>query len=317
VRKAVQAGLVVVCSAGNSGRDSSGASQYGGINSPGTEPSAITVGALNTFETAERSDDAVCGYSSRGPTVIDGFSKPDLVAPGNRIVSVRAPGSYVDQRFPDNRVQYDPAAPAVDHFELSGTSMAAPQVAGIAALMLAARPGLPPNAVKGVLMYTAERLTLYDAAGAPLSPAESALTQGGGSVNAVGAVELAMQLDPNTAVGSTWFTDPLTGQSTIAGGAFNWSKLVLWNEQWIWGGELFRVRQSLWAAQPAWNAPVSWSEGVSALDYWNEPPPPGPTDPPPPDPCEPSPPPPVDPPPPPPDDDTQITWSDSGPIRGE
>jgi len=317
VRKAVRAGLVVVCSAGNSGKDAAGVTQYGGINSPGNDPSVITVGALNTFATAGRTDDSVCSYSSRGPTVIDGLPKPDLVAPGNRIVSIRAPGSHLDELYPDNRIQIDPSSPGVAHYELSGTSMAAPQVAGIVALMLQAQPGLAPNTVKGVLMYTAERLELHDAAGAPLSPAKSALTQGAGSVNAVGAVELAALLSPSVAVGATWFTTPLSGQSTIAGDTFIWSKLVLWNDQWMWGAELFRVRQSLWSTQQDWDANVAWTGGVSALDFSEPPPPPppGPGDPPPPDPTPP--PPGGPPPPPPPEDDTQITWSDNGPIRGE
>jgi serine protease AprX len=90
-RKAVAAGIVVVASAGNYGKDPNGNSVYGGITSPGTEPSVITVGAVNTHGSLNRADDIVAGYSSRGPT-IDGLIKPDLVAPGSNIVAPLAPG---------------------------------------------------------------------------------------------------------------------------------------------------------------------------------------------------------------------------------
>src|SRR5262249_19005156 len=157
---------------------------YGGIDCPANEPSAITVGALNTHGTGPRADDTVCSYSSRGPTYLDQAAKPDLVAPGNEILSVRAPGSYLDQAYPGNRVRWNPSAAQPEYFRMSGSSMAAPQVAGIAALMLDANPLLSPNAVKAVLMYTAQRLDLRDALGQPLAPGLSVLTQGAGSVNA-------------------------------------------------------------------------------------------------------------------------------------
>ena len=92
VERAVRAGIVVVCSAGNLGKHPvTGQPIIGAINSPGNSPSVITVGALNTKGTPQRSDDEVASYSSRGPTYGDGFVKPDLVAPGNRIVSLAAP----------------------------------------------------------------------------------------------------------------------------------------------------------------------------------------------------------------------------------
>jgi len=92
VERAVRAGIVVVCSAGNLGKHPvTGQPIIGAVNSPGNSPSVITVGALNTKGTPQRSDDEVATYSSRGPTYGDGFVKPDLVAPGNRIVSLGAP----------------------------------------------------------------------------------------------------------------------------------------------------------------------------------------------------------------------------------
>ena len=97
VRRLVDAGVVVVAAAGNNGKNSAGQKLYGMIHCPGNEPSAITVGASNTFGTDARSDDGVATYSSRGPTRsswvdanglrhYDGLIKPDLVAAGNKMI---------------------------------------------------------------------------------------------------------------------------------------------------------------------------------------------------------------------------------------
>ena len=90
--------------AGNSGRDNSSANDgYGTITAPGNSPSAITVGAMNTLSTPGPFDDKVTSYSSKGPTAVDHYAKPDLVAPGNRILSLRDSGSILDQEQPENR----------------------------------------------------------------------------------------------------------------------------------------------------------------------------------------------------------------------
>ncbi|HJX91043.1 MAG TPA: S8 family serine peptidase, partial [Pyrinomonadaceae bacterium] len=68
VRKLVDRGIVVVAAAGNNGKNSLGQKIYGQIHSPGNEPSALTVGAVDTKGTDSRSDDSVATYSSRGPT---------------------------------------------------------------------------------------------------------------------------------------------------------------------------------------------------------------------------------------------------------
>src|SRR5262249_3323709 len=104
VRRLVNAGIVCVAAAGNNGKDSLGNKQYGLIHSPGNEPSAITVGATNTYGTDTRSDDGVASYSSRGPTRsywtditgtkhYDNRVKPEIVAPGNKIYSAEGAGN--------------------------------------------------------------------------------------------------------------------------------------------------------------------------------------------------------------------------------
>src|SRR5678815_2500025 len=72
-RRAYNAGIVVVVAAGNRGKNLLGQEIYGGIDSPGIEPSVITVGATNSFGTDNRGDDTIATYSSRGPT--RGYSK--------------------------------------------------------------------------------------------------------------------------------------------------------------------------------------------------------------------------------------------------
>src|SRR5438045_8088046 len=92
-RRVVDAGIVVVASAGNAGRNPQGYTQYAGITAPGNAPWVLTVGASSHMGTTDRADDIVAPFSSRGPTAIDGISKPDLVAPGVGIESLSASGS--------------------------------------------------------------------------------------------------------------------------------------------------------------------------------------------------------------------------------
>ena len=60
---------------------------YGTVGSPGNSPYVITVGATDSHETVLRSDDTVASFSSKGPTRFDHLVKPDIVAPGRRIVA--------------------------------------------------------------------------------------------------------------------------------------------------------------------------------------------------------------------------------------
>jgi serine protease AprX len=64
VRKLVDSGVVVVAAAGNNGKNSAGQTIYGAIHCPGNEPSAITVGASNSFGTDPRNDDALLRSAS-------------------------------------------------------------------------------------------------------------------------------------------------------------------------------------------------------------------------------------------------------------
>ncbi len=104
VEAAWKAGIVVVVAAGNEGRNNSAANQgYGTISSPGNDPYVITVGAAKAGSTDSRADDMPTSYSSKGPSMIDHVVKPDLLAPGNKVVALGTgslfsgnPGNVVD-----------------------------------------------------------------------------------------------------------------------------------------------------------------------------------------------------------------------------
>jgi len=136
-------GIVVVAAAGNRGSDAD-AVRY----APGNDPYAVTVGAANDQGTATPRDDVVTPWSGRGTTQ-DGFAKPDVVAPGSGIVST----------LPVRSTYADLCATCVvapGYFRASGTSMAAPVVAGLAALLLQAHPSWTPDQVKRALRRSAE-----------------------------------------------------------------------------------------------------------------------------------------------------------------
>ena len=134
-------GVVVVVPTGNDGP------ARGSVTSPGSDPTLLTVGALDENLTADRGDDTVPAFSGRGPT-LQGDAKPDLVAPGRSLVSLRAPGSTVDVAHPEAVVEGA-------YFRGSGTSFATAVTSGAAALLLEERPGLSPDQVKALVSGTA------------------------------------------------------------------------------------------------------------------------------------------------------------------
>jgi serine protease AprX len=145
VAEAVAKGIVVVAAAGNDGVTADGAMILGGINSPGNSPLAITVGAINTWGTVQRGDDTVTSYSSRGPARYDGAVKPDVAAPGNKIVSLEADGAYIPGAY---SYLHRAGNGNNSYMQLSGTSMATPMVSGGVALLLQGTPSMAPAQIK-------------------------------------------------------------------------------------------------------------------------------------------------------------------------
>jgi hypothetical protein len=141
---------------------------------------------------------------------------------------------------------------------------------GTVALMLQANPGLRPNAVKGILMYTAQKLNLTDNLGVPLTPGLSVLTQGAGSLNAAGAVEVATKLDTTVPVGQRWLKSALSGQNTMGGNSWYWGGKVNQKGKLLGGGDVISVRQVLWGddplTTPGWGDQVVWGGTVTSAD---------------------------------------------------
>jgi serine protease AprX len=135
-------GIVVVAAAGNMGTASDAV-----FYAPGNDPYVLTVGAVDEQGTPRTADDVTASWSSQGTTQ-DGFRKPDVLAPGAHIVSTLAPGSDFASSCPS-------CVTGGAYFQASGTSLAAPIVAGIAADLVAAHPDWTPAQVKGAIVNTA------------------------------------------------------------------------------------------------------------------------------------------------------------------
>jgi serine protease AprX len=164
VEQAWNAGIVVVVSSGNTGLKGAGT-----ITKPADDPFVVTVGAVDDRGTVGKGDDVMAGFSGMGPTQ-DGFHKPDLVASGRSVVSLRAPGSAIDTAYPASRI-------GTAYFRGSGTSFSTAVTTGSAALIAQSQPSLSPNQVK-------YRLTSTTTAG----PSSNPDVAGSGELNAYGAV---------------------------------------------------------------------------------------------------------------------------------
>jgi serine protease AprX len=137
-----QAGIIVVAAAGNGGPNPMT------VGVPGNNPYIITAGAFtDNYTPYEWDDDYIADFSAAGPT-LDGFVKPDLVAPGAHMVSTMLPSAELAQNHQVNQV-------TPHYFSMAGTSQAAAVVSGIAALVVNAHPQLTPDEVKYRLMVTA------------------------------------------------------------------------------------------------------------------------------------------------------------------
>jgi serine protease AprX len=134
-------GIVVVVAAGNGGPDPMT------IGVPGNIPYVITVGAFtDNYTPYDWSDDLITPFSAAGPT-LDGFVKPDIVAPGAHIASLVQKNDTLALLYPETYI-------AKDYYAIAGTSQSAAVVSGIAALTLAEHPDLTPDQVKYRIMYS-------------------------------------------------------------------------------------------------------------------------------------------------------------------
>ncbi len=259
VEVAWRKGIVVVVAAGNEG--------YGSprLNNPAYDPYVIAVGAADPKGTHAHPDDEVADFSSCGNAV----RHPDLVAPGKSIVSLRDPGSNIDQMHPEGRV-------GTRFFRGSGTSQAAAVVSGAAALIVDQRPSITPDQVKALLTSSAYYMNgedpgcqgagIIDLRDAIWRPTPVAATQVWPLATGLGSLDAAR--------GSAHVSDEdevLDGEQDIFGTPWDgatWS-LASWAET-SWLGGLWNGKS--WSGD-SWSgsswAGKSWSTTVWAGTSWS------------------------------------------------
>ena len=248
VEKLWQSGVVVVAASGNS--LTGGAVDY----APGNDPFAITVGSIEDNYQASLSQATMASWALYGATQ-DGFAKPDVVADGSHVVSLLAPGSLLSTQHPTN-IQA-PAAPT--YFKMGGTSMAAPQVVGMAALMLQRFPHLTPGQIKKVLKGTSEPF------------GTTAYSNKLGTPGGFADVEVLGWLagdDDNSGTPNSASYDPITN-NIQAGGTWwtgaNWNGNVAWNNiSWSnisWSSTDF--------SNISWSGLDTGNPVQNATAYWN------------------------------------------------
>lgn len=211
-------GVVVVAASGNYAVNGA---ESGVSFAPGNDPFVITVGASDVNNTLDTSDDVAAPFSAWGYTP-DGFAKPDLVAPGRYLIGPVPAGSTLTLDRPDRVL-------GGDTMELSGTSFAAPQVSGAAAMILARHPDWTPDQVKGALVDTARAL-----------PAATPRSVGGGELDIAAARRDQTPSNPNAAVDqfvtadgtfdtSAWQT---AAKASVAWGDVAWSDVAWASVAW-------------------------------------------------------------------------------------
>jgi serine protease AprX len=230
-------GIVVVVAAGNSGF---GTPQ---LNNPAYDPYVIAVGGDDTRGTDDPKDDVIPSWQSRG----NALRHPDLVAPGKSIVSLRDPGSFVDEANPGARVG------ATRFIKGSGSSQAAAIVSGAVATILEQHPELTPDQVKALLMQTAVPL-----------PNADPIAQGAGLINLHRAREAKISTIADAV--QTWPRSTGLGSLQLARGSVVTEDdgAILEGEQTIFGDTW---DAAAWAAS-SWEG-TSWSGGDWTARTWS------------------------------------------------
>lgn len=266
VQNAWRQGIVVVVAAGNDGIDTPS------LTMPALDPYVIAVGAVDHRGTPTQDDDAVAAFTNGGSVT----RRPDLLAPGKSVVSLRVPGSTADREHPEGMVAGDPEG---RFFRGSGTSQAAAIVSGAVALLLQDRPELTPDGVKFLLQRTAAPLEEnrhramgsgvldieraigskerpYNAVQAwPASTGLGSLEASRGGANVVDPVNGALLSGETDAMGSPW---DARSWSTASAAGEAWTGGV-WNGR-SWSGDGWSARSwsgDSWAAR-SWSG-TSWS----------------------------------------------------------
>ncbi len=258
VEQAWKAGIVVVVAAGNDGRDLAFNSEgYGTIEAPGNDPYVLTVGAMRSMGTPGAGDDLIASYSSKGPSFIDHISKPDIVAPGNLVSSLKFPYDNLAVNNPSFvtlnsfYITKGDSQPSQTYFPLSGTSMATGVASGAVADLLQAQPSLTPDQVKAILMYTANKNT-FPATSSVTDPATGTVykanydvfTIGAGYLDIGNALKVAtakgFKVPAGTAMSPVATYNPTTGATTlVTDQTVLWGATILWGASNVYGANAF------------------------------------------------------------------------------
>src|SRR6266508_3768616 len=216
----------------------------GVLYAPANDPFVITVGALDVHGTQDLADDYASPWSAYGST-LDGFSKPELGAPGRYMIGAVPTTATMPLQRPDRIV-------APGFMWMSGTSFAAPVVAGAAADLLALHPSWTPDQVKGALMSSAKAL-----------PSATPGSAGVGELKLDAAALITAPPNPNLALDSFLSPDPL-GSSTPVFDAASWAEAARANAAW----DSASWAEASWSAA-SW-AEASWSDASWATASWAE-----------------------------------------------
>ncbi len=256
--------------------------------SPGNSPYAITVGASNGLGTGPRGDDVPTSFSSKGPTNIDHIVKPDLLAPGSRVVAMGMRNSTLWATNPGQQLDeggyflWGKNKPRAPYMRMSGTSFAAAVVSGAAAIMIHKTPSLTPDTVKARLMKTAwkgfPQQTYVTDGGVTYSIQSDVFAIGAGllDVNAAlnntdvvpvgyNAVSPVAVVDPTTS--QTYLTTNTVG---IPGMPAIWGSSAIWGASAIWGnsailgsGAYVSGNSAIWGSSAIWRSSAIWGAGSS------------------------------------------------------
>jgi serine protease AprX len=244
VERLVFSGVVVVTAAGNFGSGQGDDMLY----APANDPFVITVGAADIRGTSNVGDDTVAPWSAFGYTA-DGFGKPELVAPGRYMVAAVPEYGRRPQQHPGN-------VTAPGKMRMSGTSFAAPVVAGAAAQLLAQHPEWTPGQVKGALMLTARPINV-----------DHELADGVGEVDIQAAAAVWGPPDANAAINPYVVYD----ESVPGGYSFDaaaWSSAAWSDAAWSSAAWSDAAWSSAAWSSAAWSS-AAWSSAAWASAAWS------------------------------------------------